>query len=131
MKFISKEECEILGLGEKEELLNEILSRVYNGAIEGSIKKLPEVISRLMVSTAATQKMTKQFFADNEEFEDHKEIVAAVVQDIDSLHPDWNYGDIMEEAKPIIKEKIAAIKNKSDLQLGLPDEVNLKGNGVI
>ena len=131
MKFISKEECEMLGTRLDEELLNEILSRVYNAAIEKAITKLPEVISRMVASKTATQAMTNDFFKRNKDFENHKEIVASVIQEIDSQNPGMNYDEILKDAESIIIEKIIATYKKETLQLDKPSEVNLKGNGVL
>ena len=131
MKFISKEECEMLGTRLDEELLNEILSRVYNAAIEKAITKLPEVVSRMVASTTATQAMTNDFFKRNKDFENHKEIVASVIQEIDSQNPGMNYDEILKDAESIIIEKIIATYKKETLQLDKPSEVNLKGNGVL
>lgn len=131
MKFVSKEEMAELMKSEDESLINEILSRVYNAAIEAKIRKLPEVISRMIANTTATQAMTKDFFKRNEGFENHKDIVAAVIQDIESVNPDKEYGFILLEAEPIIKEKIAALGLAKNMPMDLPAVVNLKGNGVL
>ena len=130
MKFVSKEEFNKLQSNENtEELLNEILSRVFNAAVETAITKLPDVVARMAKSTVAIQNMTKEFFESNEDFKDHKDVVAGVVQDIESRHADWDYGKILETAKPLIKEKLAI--DIPDLPTDTPTEVNLNGNGVI
>lgn len=131
MKFITKEECETLGIGADADLLNEILSRVYNAAIEAAIRKLPEVVSRMVANTTAVQTMTKDFFNRNKDFDTHKEIVAAVIQDVESKNPAWDYNKILNEAEGSIKEKIVATKNIPKLSLDKPTKVNLDGNGVI
>lgn len=131
MKFISKEECEILGMGLDEELLNEILSRVYNAAIEEAIKKLPDVVSRMVRNTTATQVMTKKFFSVNKGFDKHTDIVAGVIEDIESQYPNKDYKDILSDAIPIIKQKISITENLPALSLDTPSSINLNGNGVI
>jgi len=131
MKFISDEEWKIMGAEPNAELINEVLTRVYNSAVEAAIRKLPDVVSRMVASTTATQAMTKDFFARNKGFDEHKEIVAAVVQDVESLHPDSNYAEILKMAEVGIKEKISAISKMPKLPLDKPSEVNLSGNGVL
>ena len=131
MKFITNEEWKVLLEQPNEILINEILSRVYNAAVEEAIKKLPEVVTRMVKNTTATQIMTKEFFAANKGFDKHTEIVAGVLEDIESQYPNKDYKDVMAEAVPLIREKIAASKNIPDLSLDCPDNPNLDGNGVI
>lgn len=130
-QFISKEEWLEIVKSEDETLINEILSRVYNSAIEAAIKKLPEVVTRMVANTTATKAMKKDFFKRNVGFSDHKEIVIAVVQEVEVLHPEWGYDAILRESEPIIKEKIGAVGRAKGLPLNMPNEVNLKGNGVL
>lgn len=131
MKFISKEEWKALSKQTDEILINEVLSRVFNRAVETAILKLPDTISRLMVSTTATQNMTKDFFKRNSSFEEHKDIVASVTQDVESLHPEWNYEEILKEAEGVIKFKIEVLPKQGSLPLDKPEKVNLDGNGIL
>lgn len=131
MKFISDVEWKRLQDEMDEKLLNEILSRVHNSAVEKVLTKLPEVISRMISSTVALQNMTKDFFARNSSFQDHKDIAASVIQDVESLHPDWTYEEVLKEAEGVIKLKIEATKGQQILPLDKPKEVNLDGNGVL
>lgn len=129
--FISREEWKAIQEAEDETLINEILSRVYNAAIETCIRKMPEMISRMVATTTATKAMTKDFFDKHKEFENHKEIVGSVIQDVESKHAGWDYKAILNEAAPVIQAKIDAVKTMPNLALDKPKTVNLDGNGVI
>src|SRR3990167_4983194 len=131
MKFITREELQRIVEKEDVDALNEILSRVHNSAVESVIKQIPEVISRLMVSTQAHKKMISDFYQHNKEFESHKEIVSKVVQDIECDNPEKNYEDILKLAEPIIKQKIAGESLSKGLPLDKPEKVSLDGNGVL
>lgn len=131
MKFISNEEWKVLNAQPDEVLINEILSRVCNAAVEGALRKLPEVVSRLMATTSATKALTQKFFEENKDFESHENIVTTVVQEVESLHPNWDYATILNESKDIIKQKITAEKNMPTLELDIPKDIKLDGNGVI
>lgn len=131
MKFISKEEWETLNAQQNEDLINEVLSRVYNAAIEKALTKLPEVVSRMVANTAANKAMTTEFYSKHEEFVYHKEIVASVVQEIDAQNPGKNYSEILEEAVPIIEQKIKAAEKAKSLLLDKPSEISLNGNGIL
>ena len=131
MKFISDEEFKELKKAETPELFNEILSRVCNAAIENTIRRWPDVATRLTATAIATKAATKEFYDKNKDFIDHKDIVTAVVQDIDSKDPTLSYGEMLKKAEPIVREKIKNEKLHKGLPCALPDKVNLKGNGVI
>lgn len=135
MKFASDEECEKLRNAPDQEtfsiLLNEILSRVHSSSIETTMRKLPDILSRMVANTTTTQAMTNEFFKNNPEFKDHKNIVAAVVEELDSKEPGRDYDKILEDAKPIIEEKIRFAGSEKDMPVDLPTKVNLGGNGAI
>lgn len=129
MKFISSEEWKRLTEEQDESLMNEVLSRVHNAAVENTIRKIPELLSRMVKTTTATHAMTEDFFKRNELFKKHRDTVMQVVRDVESRNPDWDYTKILNAAEPLIKEKLS-IKIPS-LDTGIPKEINLKGNGVI
>jgi hypothetical protein len=131
MRFISDEEFEELKKAETAELLNEVLTRLHTRAIEDCIKMLPEVVTRMVANTTATNAMTKDFYSRNKGFKDHKEIVMSVVQEVESQNPGLDYSEILKKAEPIIKKKIGNEKLSKGLSCDLPDKVNLDGNGVI
>ena len=129
MKFISQEEWKRLTEEMDESLMNEILSRVHNAAVENTIRKIPELLSRMVKTTTATHAMTEDFFTRNISFKEHKDIVTQVVRDVESRNPDWDYTKILNVAEPLIKEKLSI--KIPNLDTGIPNKINLKGNGVI
>ena len=132
MKFITREELDrISSTTNGEDLLNEILTRVYNAAVEGTLRKLPEIVDKMVVNATASQAMQKDFFTRNKDFMEHRNIVAETIQNVESLNPNMDYSDILKTAEPVIKEKILALKGIEKLPLDMPEHVNLKGNGVL
>lgn len=131
MIFVTREEWQQVRESESERPINEVLSRLYNKAVEDTLRKLPEVISRMLANTAAIQSMTKAFFEKNKDFEAHKPTVAAVVQEVESANPGLNYDKILELAEPVIREKINAVTGIKDFPLWKPEAVSLNGNGIL
>lgn len=129
MRFISQEEWKRLTEEMDESLMNEILSRVYNAAVEKTLTKIPELLSRMVKTATATHAMTEDFFARNASFKEHKDIATQVVMDVESRNPDWDYTKILNHAEPLIKEKISVVI--PNLECNIPEKVNLNGNGVI
>jgi hypothetical protein len=129
MKFIAKEEWQQMQGEQGFDMINEVLMRVYNRAVEDAIRSIPSVISRLLVSIPARKKLIKDFHERNPSYKDHKEIVAKVVQDVESDNPDMDYDQLLRASEPIINRHIEACTSK--LPLEKPTAVNLKGNGVL
>jgi soluble cytochrome b562 len=106
---------------EKEEIINQ--------AVERALLSLPEVVGNLMTQQAAFSKINSQFYKDHPEFTGHKDIVAAVVEQIDGAKPDLDYEGKLKEAVPIIKERIA-LKGQLNMTTASRPERNF-GNGAI
>ena len=93
-------------------------------AIEGMLKKLPEIVSNIMVSNAAYAELSVKFFDDNPDFVNHKEIVRSVVQMTESDNPTKNYDEIFKLAIPEIKRQIA-IKGKVSMEPVVKESLDL------
>ena len=131
MKFISDEEWRELQIAESPYVMNEILSRVYNGAIEAALTQLPEVAVAMIKNTGAVKAMSEDYFKRNKEFKDHKDIVTSVLQEVEVSNPAWDYEKILKESEGKIKEKIGAVSNIEQLSLDMPENPNRNANGVI
>lgn len=68
---------------------------------------LPELIGNLMTHHAALLDLNKTFYAANKDFAAHKPIVQAVVEQLEGKNPTMEYKDILRDAVPIIRERIA------------------------
>lgn len=104
--FITEEETlKILTEGDSK-LLNEVLERVYNKAVEKALLMLPEVVGRLGKRNEIITSLLKQFLSENKNFLNHKELVLQVVQEIEIKNPSLKFDEILLLAKPTIEQKI-------------------------
>jgi hypothetical protein len=136
MNFITKEEAQVItgtdsDLDKKFDVLREICSRVYSRAVEDTVKKLPSVISRLLVSIPAQKKLIEEFFQRNPSFNDHKAAAVKIIERIESDNPSKDYAALLSKAEPEIKRHIAAQTKAKAAPMDKPVEVNLDGNGVL
>lgn len=132
--FISQDEFKQLVDAKDEVLLNEILSRVFNKAVETAICSMPDIITRLIKSISATQKMSADFFDANKEFKNHLDIVTAAIQEVEAAHSDWNYDRILTESVPIIKQKVAMLDKVALVEVPIErDKISIiqTANGVL
>ncbi len=68
---------------------------------------LPELVGNLMTHHAALLDLNKTFYAANKDFAAHKPIVQSVVEQLEGKNPTMEYKDILRDAVPIIRERIA------------------------
>jgi hypothetical protein len=110
MEWISKEEWHDIYVAGNRELLNDVLDRVFNKAIEQALCHIPTVVNKLSKKVEAVNKVTKGFFEDNLEFKEYIDIVLQTIQRTEIEYPGMLFEDILEKAKPIIQRKIKNVK---------------------
>lgn len=80
---------------------------IINAAVEKALLLLPEVVGNLMTHHAALLDLNKSFYAAHPEFVAHKRVVQSVVEQLEGARPTAEYKDLLQEAAPIVKERIA------------------------
>ncbi len=97
--------------GEIESLVDEISNRVYNRVYERLLLVMPEVMGNRITQQIANSKINSAFYKAHPEFADKKEIVASVVESIEGKDPLRDYKDILNDAVPVVRERILTMKN--------------------
>lgn len=89
----------------------EIIDKAVALAVEKTLLMIPEVIGNLMADQAVLNKLNSQFYADNPEFRDHKQLVVSVLEELDGKNPGMKYEDILAKSIPEIKRRISLTKD--------------------
>ena len=84
---------------------------IINKAIERTLLKIPEVVGSLIANYASKMRVNKEFYTKHPEFNDHRMVVASVIESIENLDPTRDYNKIIEEAIPTIKKRILQMKD--------------------
>jgi len=84
---------------------------IINEAVERTLLMIPEVVGNLIMNHAAKIRTSKVFYEKYPELKSHKELVAAVIEEIDDANIGDNFDQIVERAVPEIKRKISQLKN--------------------
>lgn len=92
-----------------EEEREEIISK----AVERTLLSIPEVIGNLMVQQVTQSKMNKEFYTKYPEFNKRRDAVVSVIESIDGENPLLSYGEILEKAVPVIRERIKTVDSLS------------------
>jgi len=87
---------------------------IVNEAVERALRVLPEVVGNLMKANAIYSKLNKDFYAQNPDLKEHREIVKEVVARTEGQDPTKKYEDILKDSLPKIREQI---RQKSGLSM--------------
>jgi len=101
---------------------------IINEAVERALLKIPEVVGTLMATYAGKVRDSKEFYDKHPEFNDHRNVVAAVIEDMENKNIGRSIKDLMEEAIPIIRKRILQTKS---LDTKVNQSPKLDFNGVL
>ena len=79
--------------------------------IEGLYLSLTEIVGSAMAHQAFCNKINAQFYKAHPEFKDKKDVVASVVEVVDSENPGEEYEKILAMSVPKIHDRIALAVN--------------------
>jgi hypothetical protein len=117
------------------ELTKDQMEEIATIAVEKILVRMPDVIGNLMQHHAMLNKANYKFYKDHEEFAEHKNLVAGVIEEVELANPAKKYEELLTLAVPKIQEKIRTMKGldtkkvRKSVSLNVPNE--LKPNGVI
>lgn len=101
----------MITLEEKEEIINTVMAKMPDVLAkfeEKLLLSLPEIIGNLIVNHVTLAKISSEFYAKHKEFQNHKELVASVMETMDAAHPEIkDYRELFELAIPEIEKRIA------------------------
>jgi hypothetical protein len=87
---------------ERESLINEITERM--------LLKIPDIVGNLMSSYAEKIRISKEFYIKYPEFNDHRDVVAAVIESIDGNSKFKPFKEVVEDSVPMIRKRIESLK---------------------
>jgi hypothetical protein len=106
---------------EKDEILAELdkrmgdkVLRVMNELSETILLSMPKILTNVMLELGAGKKLTEDFYRENPNLIQHKDVVQSVLQEIEGKNLGKQYGEIVKMAKPVILERIKTL-GKMDL----------------
>ena len=79
-------------------------------AVEATLKMLPSVINNMMSQASAMTELKGKFYAENKDFQEHRPIVAQVIEQMELANPGEGMEKLLVRATPEIRRRIATIK---------------------
>lgn len=92
-------------------LSNEERESIINAAVEKTMLSIPGVIGNLLQEKVAMRKLAEKFYTENPDFKENKNIVGAIIQQIETENPADTYSEILKKATPKIKNAIISVNN--------------------
>jgi hypothetical protein len=110
MEFLTEEEFLKIIVEGKKEVLEEILTRVYNKAIESAMCHIPIMVARLSKKVEVTNKLMSKYFDENPDFLKYPDIMAKAIQEIEIEFTGMSFEDVLDKAKLVIQRRIDSVK---------------------
>jgi len=111
------------------------MDKIATMAVEKILLRMPEVIGNLMSHHALSNKLNKMFYDQNPDLQNHKDVVTAVIHEIELQYPEKKYEDILQLAVPKIRSDIKTIysldKTHATANLDLTVKSPIGSNGVL
>ncbi len=94
---------------------------IIDKAVEETLLKIPEVVGSLMMNHASKLRANKKFYGKFPEFNENRDIVAAVIESIENSDTSLSYDQIIEKAVPTIKRRISSVKDLEMTEVKKPN----------
>jgi len=114
LEFVSLEEIKSLplrldhvGFQKVHGVLNELLVRVHNKAVENMLLSMPEWAVLLLKRTADMEKIKADFLAAHGDLATSPEFFEALAEK-EAEHPGWPYDQLLDEAAAMARVRIKA-----------------------
>jgi|OpeIllAssembly_1097287.scaffolds.fasta_scaffold3114882_1 hypothetical protein len=83
---------------------------IIQEATERMLLRIPEVVGNLISNYSAKIRLSKEFYTKYPEFNNHRETVASVIEDLENKSSFKPLKEILDEAVPTIRKRINSIK---------------------
>lgn len=113
IEFITVEEYEDLNGSSYHiyvDKLNEILNRVYDKAVEDTLRSIPQVVGSLSKHAVKLNELSKDFYKTNPDLTDHKELVGKTISKIESENPGLAYEEVLKKVLPEVRNSVSKLK---------------------
>jgi hypothetical protein len=94
---------------------------IINEAVEKTLLKIPEVVGNLISTYADRIRTNERFYNKYPEFNEHRQIVASAIEELESKSPGRALDKIVEEAVPVIRKRLKSVKGLDSTTITKPD----------
>ena len=114
MSWFSEEEQKLVT---NWNVLDEVLDRLFNKAVERALTLMPHTVASLLKYAANIDTVQTEFMKDNQDLVEHKDRLKELVGSVSSEHPDWDISKTVDEAGKDLRKEIKTISNIGAMDL--------------
>jgi len=108
-----------------EDEVNIFVEKLINISGERVLKALPSVIDFLVKQTSYIKELSTDFYAKNKDLVEHKDLVAHIIEQVESDNPGKKYEEILAKVAPEARKKLSHtynVKNEDAFSLDKTNE---------
>jgi len=109
-----------------KEQIDELLLKTKQEAVEEALRALPAIIQNLVVSASRLQKVSTEFYKDNKDLVEHKDLVGKIIQEVEADNPGISFEKITEEAAVETRKRLSFGDTLSSMPTPKPTEEKLR-----
>ena len=98
-------------------VLDEVLDRVFNKAVERALTMMPNAISSLLKYAANLDAVQTNFMEGNKDLLEHKDRLKELIGSTSSDHPDWDVAKTVDESGKALRRELKTISNIGAIDL--------------
>ena len=112
INFLS--EISLDDLGSNPEILNKVFNQILREAVKSSSQISPQTISKQVDDSLTAHEISVQFYNDNKDLSNVRNVVKACAGQVISEHEDWNIGQVLEESAKRTRESLGIQVQKAE-----------------
>jgi len=104
INFLS--EISLDDLGSNPEILNKVFNQILREAVKSSSQIPPQTINKQIEDSLTAHEISIQFYNDNRDLSNVRNVVKACAGQVISEHEDWNISQVLEESAKRTRESL-------------------------
>jgi len=101
------------------------LMRISKFCVEEALKAIPHVITHLSKQSIYLKTLSDNFYKDNKDLDNNRELVTKVMEKVESENPGISYEEVLKKSATIAREQLSNMKlvtNNDPLDLEIFDD---------
>jgi len=98
-------------------VLDEVLDRVYNKAVERALTLMPNTVASLIKFATNLKNVEDSYMKANNDLVEHTDRLKELIGSTSSEHPDWDVAKVVDESGKDLRRELKTISNIGALDL--------------
>lgn len=113
-------------LSYSKEEVDKLIEKAVNEAVERTLRVMPFVMQNLIASIGKMKEVRDTFYEKHKELSEHKDLVAKVMEEIESKNPAVSLESLADLTAKETKRRLASVSNMSNTAAEKPSRSELQ-----